>query len=133
MEHGRRDLSRLTVMILSGIAMLSEDALRCFYSPASAGRWALLAAAVLFYFTLRRRALLTLRTPSLWSRFAAVISLTLWLGVGIAGPRHRPPLTHNAQAHSATAPPSATPGSTAQFSCRVYPRLQPGAVTGELL
>jgi hypothetical protein len=63
MEHGRRDLSRLTVMILSGIAMLSEDALRCFYSPASAGRWALLAAAVLFYFTLRRRALLTLRPP----------------------------------------------------------------------
>jgi len=41
----------------------------------------------LFYFTLHRWALL--RTdkdvPNLWSRTAAVVSLALWLGVGIAG------------------------------------------------
>jgi hypothetical protein len=87
-----RDLSRLLLgslvfMILSGIALLSEEAMKCFYSPAFRWKMALLAAAVLFYFTLHRQALL--RTgkgePTLWSRIAAVISLTLWLGVGVAG------------------------------------------------
>jgi hypothetical protein len=87
-----RDLSRLllgslVLMILSGIALLSEETLKCFYSPVFRWKMALLAAAVLFYFTIHRQALL--RTgkgePTLWSRIAAVISLTLWLGVGIAG------------------------------------------------
>ena len=87
-----RDLSRLllaslVLMILSGVAMLSEEAQKCYYSPAFRWKMALLAAAVLFYFTLHRRALL--RTgkgiPTLWSRAAAILSLSLWLGVGVAG------------------------------------------------
>lgn len=87
-----RDLSRLligslTVMILTGIALLSEEAGKCYYSPAFRWKMALLVSAVLFYFTLHRRALLRTdkATPTLWSRAAAVISLTLWLGVGVAG------------------------------------------------
>jgi hypothetical protein len=87
-----RDLSRLllsslTLMVLSGIAMLSEEALKCYASPAFRCKMVLLAAAILFYFTLHRRALLRLGkgTPTLWSRSAAILSLTLWLGVGIAG------------------------------------------------
>jgi hypothetical protein len=48
---------------------------------------ALLAAAVTFYFTLHRWALLRTGTgaPAPGARIAAIISLTLWLGVGIAG------------------------------------------------
>jgi hypothetical protein len=48
---------------------------------------ALLAAAVAFNFTLHRWALLKTDTgtPTLWSRAAAIVSLTLWLGVGVAG------------------------------------------------
>ena len=87
-----RDLSRvlltsLVVMILSGIAMVSEEAGKCYYSPAFRWKMALLAAAVAFYFTLHRRALLRTGTgtPTLWSRMAAIVSLTLWLGVGVAG------------------------------------------------
>jgi hypothetical protein len=87
-----RDLSRvllvsLTAMVLSGTAMLSEEAGKCYYSPAFRWKMALLAAAVTFYFTLHRRALLRTAAgaPNLWSRTAAVISLTLWLGVGVAG------------------------------------------------
>jgi len=74
-------------MVLSGVTMLSEEALKCYYSPAFRWKMALLAAAVLFYFTLHRRALLRTGsgTPTLWSRIAAIISLTLWLGVGVAG------------------------------------------------
>jgi hypothetical protein len=46
----------------------------------------LLAAAVLFYFTLYRRVVLTLGSAAtLASRVTAVISLSLWLGVGVAG------------------------------------------------
>ena len=87
-----RDLSRiviggLIVMILTGIALLSEEAGKCYFSPAFRWKMALLASAVLFYFTLHRRALLhtDIGTPNFWSRAAAVLSLTLWLGVGVAG------------------------------------------------
>jgi hypothetical protein len=87
-----RDLSRLllgslALLILSGIALLSEEALKCYYSPAFRWKMALLAAAVLFYFTLHRRALLNTDRgePTLWSRAAAILSLALWLGVGVAG------------------------------------------------
>lgn len=88
----RRDLSKLllsslVLMILSGIAMLSEEALKCYYSPAFRWKMILLAAAILFYFTIHRRALLRtgISNPTLWSRATAVISLTLWLGVGVTG------------------------------------------------
>jgi hypothetical protein len=87
-----RDLSRLllgslVVMIVSGIALLSEEAGKCYYSPAFRWKMALLAAAVTFYFTLHRLALLHTGAgaPNRWSRIAAIVSLTLWLSVGVAG------------------------------------------------
>ena len=87
-----RDLRRLllgslVLLILSGIAMLSEEALKCYYNPAFRWKMALLAASVLFYFTVHRRAVSTTAEggPRAWTRLAALISLTLWLGVGVAG------------------------------------------------
>jgi len=87
-----RDLSRLLLvslitMILSGVAMLSEEALKCYYNPAFRWKMALLGAAVVFYFTLHRRALIKIdkQAPTLWTKTAAVVSLVLWLGVGVAG------------------------------------------------
>ena len=87
-----RDLSRmligsLIVMIVTGIALLSEEAGKCYFSPAFRWKMALLAAAVLFYFTVHRVALLRSDNggPTLWSRTTALISLSLWLGVGVAG------------------------------------------------
>jgi hypothetical protein len=87
-----RDLGRvvtgsLVVMVLSGIALLSEEAGKCYYSPAFRWKMALLAGAVGFYFTLHRSALKQTGQgrPTIWARMAAVISLALWLGVGIAG------------------------------------------------
>lgn len=80
-------LASLTVMLLTGIALTSEEALKCYHSPAFRWKMLLLAAALLFYFTFHRAALL--RTDkyqtNLWSRLAGAISLTLWLGVGVAG------------------------------------------------
>jgi hypothetical protein len=86
-DLGRLLLGSLAMMAVSGIALLSEEAGKCYYSPAFRWKMALLAAAVMFYFTLHRRALrhTGAGAPNLWCRIAAVISLTLWLGVGIAG------------------------------------------------
>ncbi len=80
-------LASLTVMALSGIALLSEEAGKCYYSPAFRCKMALLATAVVFYFTLHRQAILRVQSgkPTLWPRIAAVVSLLLWLGVGVAG------------------------------------------------
>ena len=86
-----RDLSRillssLAILVLTGIALVSEEALKCYYNAAFRWKMALLAAAVLFYFTLYRRVVLTLGSAAtLASRITAVVSLSLWLGVGVAG------------------------------------------------
>lgn len=86
-DLGRILLASLVVMILTGIALLSEEAGKCYFSPAFRWKMALLTAAVLFYFTLHRRALQRTErgTPTYWSRVAAIVSLSLWLGVGVAG------------------------------------------------
>jgi len=80
-------LTSLAVMLFTGIALVSEEALKCYHSPAFRLKMVLLAAAILFYFTFHRTALL--RTDryqaNLWSKLAGIVSLTLWLGVGVAG------------------------------------------------
>jgi hypothetical protein len=80
-------LASLTIMVLTGIALTSEEALKCYHSPAFRWKMALLAAAVVFYFTLHRAAVLRTdkNQANLTSRLAGIVSLTLWLGVGVAG------------------------------------------------
>jgi hypothetical protein len=80
-------LGSMLLMLVTGIALVSEEALKCYSSPAFRWKMVLLGAAILFYLTLHRAALLRTEKHdvNLWSRVAAVISLTLWLGVGVAG------------------------------------------------
>ena len=86
-DLGRILLGSLVLMIVSGVMLLSEEALKCYYSPAFRWKMALLIAAVVFYFTLHRKALQRTgkEAPTIWSRAVAIISISLWLGVGIAG------------------------------------------------
>jgi hypothetical protein len=86
-DLGRILLVSLVVMIFSGIGLLSEEAMKCYYSPAFRWKMVLLASAVVFYFTLHRRVALraNIGAVSRTQRIVAVISLLLWLGVGIAG------------------------------------------------
>src|SRR5271170_6344954 len=86
-DLGRILLVSLVVMILSGIGLLSEEAMKCYYSPAFRWKMALLVTAVVFYFTVHRKAALRagIGTASPSQRVIAVVSLLLWLGVGIAG------------------------------------------------
>jgi hypothetical protein len=80
-------LSSLVIMLLTGVTLVSEEALKCYHSPAFRWKMLLLGAAVIFYFTLHRAALLRTekQQADIWSRIAAGVSLTLWLGVGVAG------------------------------------------------
>jgi len=82
----RRDVGRdlsplfvwsLTVMVISGALLIAAEPMKCYYHPAFRLKMVLLAIAVLFAFTVRRRAI--------ESKVAAVSSLSLWLSVGLAG------------------------------------------------
>jgi hypothetical protein len=86
-DLGRILLVSLIVMISSGIGLLSEEAMKCYYSPAFRWKMALLAAAIFFYFTVHRRAALRagIGAASVAQRAIAIVSLLLWLGVGVAG------------------------------------------------
>jgi hypothetical protein len=86
-DLGKLLLGSLLVLILTGITMVSEEALKCYYSPAFRWKMALLATAVLFYFTLHRRALIHADENGVtaWSKIVAIFSMSLWLGVGVAG------------------------------------------------
>lgn len=73
----------LATMIVSGAALVSAEAMKVYYHPAFRLKMLLLALAVTFSFTAHRR--VTQSPPSAWSKPAAVLSLMLWLSVGLAG------------------------------------------------
>ena len=75
----------LVVMLSSGLLLFLSEAMKCYANPAFWLKMGFLAAALLFTFTLRDRALRR-TTPRFGAqRFVALASLTLWLGVGITG------------------------------------------------
>jgi hypothetical protein len=76
----------LGIMLVSGPLILCSEAVRCYKAPAFWVKMALLAIAVVFHFTIHRRA--TLAEPPLPrpdARIVAGISLALWFGVALAG------------------------------------------------
>lgn len=79
--------SSLAVTLISGLLILSGEITKCYYSPAFRIKMLLLFLAILFYSTLHRKAVAvaTEEASSLWTKSAAALSLTLWLGVGLAG------------------------------------------------
>jgi hypothetical protein len=85
-DMGRILLGSLALMIVSGIALVSEEALKCYYNPAFRWKMILLFVAIIFYFTLHRRAIKRSTGESrVGDRIIAAISIFLWLGVGVAG------------------------------------------------
>jgi len=64
----------LAVMLLTGAAMFLSDATRYWHNPAFQVKVAILVLALASHFTLRRSG----------TRFAAVVSLTLWTCVVLA-------------------------------------------------
>ncbi len=84
------DLARWTsagiaIMLITGFLMFSTDAVGYPNNPAFQFKMACLAAAILFHFTLHRKAV-RVAVPHLAAKLAAVTSLALWTAV-VAGGR----------------------------------------------
>jgi Family of unknown function (DUF6644) len=77
--------SLITILVTGGLLYLSE-ALKCYDNAAFLPKMAFLFAAIIYHFTLYRKAIRndTDSTPML-GRFAAALSLVLWFAVGVAG------------------------------------------------
>jgi hypothetical protein len=80
-------LGSLAVSVVSGILLLSEEPLKCYYNPAFRAKMLFLGLALLFYFAIQQRLLGTQRAggTSISTKCAGVVSLFLWLSVGLAG------------------------------------------------
>lgn len=80
-------LAGLALLLISGFFMLADGPLRYYGNAAFRTKMLLLVVATLFYFSIQRRALSV--APGAASRgrirLVALTSLTLWLGVALAG------------------------------------------------
>jgi hypothetical protein len=74
-------LASLAVLIVSGALLLIDGPLRYYSNGAFRIKMLLLTLAAIFSFTLHRRAIRSGNN----ARVAAIISLMLWLSVGLAG------------------------------------------------
>ncbi|MCU1381916.1 MAG: putative rane protein [Acidobacteria bacterium] len=77
----------LVVMLLSGFALFSSEATKCYGNPAFWFKMTFLATAILYTFTLRSAVVRPKARAwgPVWRKAAAIVSMTLWTGVGIGG------------------------------------------------
>ena len=73
------------VMLVSGFLLFSTEAVKMYGNWAFQLKMVFLLLALLFTLTLHRRVIESQRTPASLRRVAAVVSLLLWLGVGLGG------------------------------------------------
>jgi len=80
-------LASLFIMIATGLALFLSESVKCYYSFAFWFKMTPLALAMLFTFTVRRRVLRLddTRIGPVWGKLVAIVSLTLWFGVGAGG------------------------------------------------
>jgi hypothetical protein len=75
----------VTVMFLTGIPLFLSEATKCYFNPAFWVKMTALAAALLFAFTVRSRMAAADRAGSGSLKLTGLLSLCLWLTVGVAG------------------------------------------------
>jgi hypothetical protein len=78
-------LGSLVVLIVTGVFMLSDEALKCYYSEAFRAKMLALGLALVVFFPLHTLEVRIQRSPPWWLRIGAAISMLLWLSVGLAG------------------------------------------------
>jgi len=79
-------IGSLLVSVVSGILLLSEEPIKCYFNPAFRAKMLFLALAVVFYFAVQDRVFrLQPGASSLPAKCVGVVSLLLWLSVGLAG------------------------------------------------
>ena len=72
-------LGSLAVSGMSGVLLLSEEPIKCYYNPAFRAKMLCLAVAVAFYFFIQQR------ISGGSAKWAGAVSLFLWFCVGLAG------------------------------------------------
>jgi hypothetical protein len=75
----------LVVMVVSGIPLVGGETMKCYYNGAFRLKMLLFALALAFYFGVHRRVTKSPFASGWTPRVVAGVSLTLWLGVGVAG------------------------------------------------
>jgi hypothetical protein len=77
----------LVIMLVSGFFLFSSEAEKLYGNWAFRAKMVSLALAILFTFTFHRKVTLSeeKQMSPTWSKVAALISLVLWAGVGLAG------------------------------------------------
>jgi hypothetical protein len=80
-------LVSLFVMLPTGFLLFMASAVKCYYLPVFWVKMASLFLALVFTFSVRRRVAMApdTRMNPVWARLVAVISLSLWSSVAIAG------------------------------------------------
>jgi hypothetical protein len=85
-ELNQWTLTGMVISLVSGPLILASEAVRCYKTPAFWIKMALLAAALVFYFTIHRKATLAEPpAPRPNTKLVAIVSLGLWIGVALAG------------------------------------------------
>lgn len=77
----------LVVMLLTGIGLFLSEPLKCYDSRPFWVKMISLALAILFTFTVRWKVTMAdeARVRPIWFKLVALVSLTLWFGVGAGG------------------------------------------------
>jgi uncharacterized membrane protein len=81
--HSYIDAS-IVVILITGIMLFLSEATKAYSNSAFRPKVILLAMALVYHYTVHRRALKT-ETPPSWGKFAGAFSLLLWFSVGAAG------------------------------------------------
>ena len=77
----------LLILLPTGILLFISEAAKCYDHEAFWFKMAFLFLAMVFTFTVRRKVALAdeTRMNPVWSKVVALVSLSLWIGVGIGG------------------------------------------------
>jgi hypothetical protein len=80
-------IGSLMVMVATGSLLFTSEAIKCYYHAAFWVKMTSLFLAIVFTFTVRRKVAMAdeSRIRPLWSKLVALVSVTLWSGVGIGG------------------------------------------------
>lgn len=80
-------IGSLLVMLVTGALLFVSEPIKCYYSTPFRVKMLCLALGTIFAFTVRRRVTLAGegRVRPLWLRLVALVSLSLWFGVGAGG------------------------------------------------
>jgi len=76
----------LVVILTSGFMLFTSEAMKCYASKPFQVKMVFLFSALIFHFTVHRRATRSDREPTLpWGSLVGAVNVLLWLGVGLGG------------------------------------------------